>query len=301
MKNNLFCVFACAVLVVACNSSQKMTQYVKGNFDKQGHRGCRGLMPENTIPAMIKALGYGVTTLEMDICISRDRKVFLSHEPFFNHEFTTLPNGKYIEEGKERSYNMFTMDYDSISKYDVGLKTNPRFPKQEKIKATKPLLSDVFLAVNNAMMTRKRPFPYYNIEAKTLPETDGVFHPAPSEFVELLIAVIKDNHMEKQVIIQSFDFRVLQYIHKHYPTMATAMLIEPADKRSFRKQLTDLGFNPTIYSPGFELVTKSLVDDCHTKNIRIIPWTVNDKTKINGLKELGVDGLISDYPDLLND
>jgi glycerophosphoryl diester phosphodiesterase len=278
-----------------------MTTYKQGSFDKQGHRGCRGLMPENTIPAMITALGSGVTTLEMDVCISKDKKVFLSHEPFFNHEITTLPDGKYIDEQVERSYNMFQMDYDSISKFDVGLKPNPRFAKQQKLKAVKPLLSDVFLSVKNSMMTRKRPFPFYNIETKTSPETDGIYHPAPAEFVELLMAVIKDNSMEQQVIIQSFDFRTLQYLHKHYPAIATAMLIETADKRSFRKQLADLGFVPYIYSPGFELVTPNLVNECHSRGIRIIPWTVNEKAKINTLKAMGVDGIISDYPDLLNE
>lgn len=267
-------------------------------FDKEGHRGCRGLMPENTIPAMLYAIGLGVNTLEMDISFSKDKKAFLSHEPFFNHEITIKPDGNFIEEQDERNYNMYRMNYDSIIKYDVGMKPHPRFPQQQKIKAVKPLLSDLFDAVKADMMTRRRPFPYFNIETKTLPATDNIYHPAPAEFVDLLMKVIKEKQLEEYVIIQSFDFRTLQYLHEHYPQMKTAMLIEPDNKSSFRKQLKDLGFIPTIYSPDFSLVTARLIQDCHDQGIKIIPWTVDDKKKIAELKAMGVDGIITDYPDL---
>ena len=267
-------------------------------FDKQGHRGCRGLLPENTVPAMITALGLGVTTLEMDVCISKDKKVFLSHDPFFNHEITLLPDGGFIPEKNEQLFNMYNMDYDSIIKYDVGLKPHPRFPNQQKMKAVKPLLSDVFRAVKEYMMTVRRPFPYYNIETKCLPEGDNFYHPKPAEFIELLMQVIKENIMEEFVIIQSFDFRTLQYLHLHYPTIKTAMLIESNNKNSFRKQLKDLGFVPTIYSPESIMVIPGMVNECHDLNMKIIPWTVNDKKEIERFKKMGVDGIITDYPDL---
>ena len=270
-------------------------------FDKQGHRGCRGLMPENTVPAMLNAIGLGVTTLEMDISISKDKKVFLSHEPFFNHEITTKPDGNFITEKEERSFNMYKMNYDDIIKYDVGIKPHPRFPDQQKIKAVKPLLSDVFKAVKEYMMTARRPFPLYNIETKCLPATDNIYHPAPAEFVELLMAVIKENQMEEQVIIQSFDFRTLQYLHLHYPNIKTAMLVEANNRNSFRKQIKDIGFTPTIYSPEESLVIPDLIKNCHDLNMKIIPWTVNDKTKIKEFKQMGVDGIITDYPNLFNE
>lgn len=282
----------------ATDNTMKNINYTPADFDKEGHRGCRGLMPENTIPAMVYALGMGVTTLEMDISFSKDKKPLLSHEPFFNHEITTKPDGGFIDEKEEKKYNLYTMRYDSIIKYDVGLKPHPRFPQQQKMKAVKPLLADVFDAIRNDMMTRRRPFPFYNIETKTTPATDNIYHPAPAEFVELLMKVIKEKEMEDYVIIQSFDFRTLQYLHQHYPHIKTAMLIEADNKSSFRKQLTDLGFNPNIYSPDFSLVTADLVAKCHALNIKVIPWTVNDKKKIEELKQLGVDGIITDYPDL---
>lgn len=277
---------------------KETSQTSQTDFDKQGHRGCRGLMPENTVPAMINALGLGVTTLEMDVVITKDKQVILSHEPFFNHEITTKPDGTFIGEKEERQYNIYQMNYDVVAGYDVGLKPHPRFAKQQKMRAAKPRLADVFDSVKNYMMMARRPFPYYNIETKTTPATDNVYHPAPAEFVELLMKVIKEKQMEEQVIIQSFDFRTLQYLHQKYPQIKTAMLIEDFDTRTFEQQLKALGFTPTIYSPAYKLVTKELVSKCHAQNIQVIPWTVNTKDEIEKYKGMGVDGIITDYPDL---
>jgi glycerophosphoryl diester phosphodiesterase len=271
------------------------------HFDTQGHRGCRGLMPENTIVAMLKAIDLGVTTLEMDASITKDKKVILSHEPFFNHEITTKPDGSYVTEQEEKSLNMYLMQYDEIVKYDIGLKPHPRFLQQEKVKAIKPLLADVFIAVKNKIDSTKQPMPFFNIETKCLPSTDNIYHPTPDVFIDLLMQVIKDYKMEDYVIIQSFDFRTLQYLHKNYPNIKTAMLIEENDTLSFTQQIEKNGFTPTIYSPHFGLVKEPLVKDCHAKNIKLIPWTVNDKKEINRLKALGVDGIISDYPNLFNE
>ncbi len=299
MKIILASIFAIAFFS-SCNSTKKMSAYSPVAFDKEGHRGCRGLMPENTIPAMMNALDLGVNTLEMDVCVSKDKKIFLSHEPFFNYEITTKPDGHFISEEKEHDYNTYTMTYDSIVKYDVGLKPHPRFPKQQKMAAVKPLLADLFNAVKESYKTKRQAYPFFNIEIKTMPETDNIYHPEPKEFTEMLMAVIRENGMEDQVIIQSFDFRSLSYLHQKYPHIKTAMLVEASDKRSFRKQLDDLGFAPTTYSPAFEIVTPALIKEAHEKNIRIIPWTVNDASKIKELKNWGVDGIITDYPDLFN-
>jgi glycerophosphoryl diester phosphodiesterase len=290
------------VISMAC-SSPKIVQHTPlqpGAFDKQGHRGCRGLMPENTWPAMKMALDLGVTTLEMDAVITKDKKVILSHEPWFEKDITTKPDGTFIGEREERKFNINWMTYDDVMTFDVGMKPHPRFPQQQKMKAVKPLLSEVIDNVKQYMMTSRRPFPYYNIETKTDPQFDGVFHPKPDEFVELLMSVIKEKGIEDHTVIQSFDFRSLQYLHQHYPAINTAMLIEITDGRSLDEQLKALGFVPTIYSPAYELVNEKLIKSCHDKNIKIIPWTVNTKEEIQKLKEMGVDGIISDYPDLFN-
>ena len=267
-------------------------------FDVQGHRGCRGLMPENTIPAMLKALDLGVTTLELDVVITKDNKVLVSHEPWFEAEITTKPDGTFIKPAEAMQYNIFQMNYDEIVKYDVGMKAHPRFPRQEKVKAIKPLLADLFDSVAENMKTRRRPFPYFNIETKCLPAGDGRFHPKPEEFVELLMAVIKEKQVEERVIIQSFDFRTLKYLHEKYPPIKTALLIEDSDENDFDGQLTKLGYTPEYYSPNQTLVDEKLVKQCHDKGMKIIPWTVNDEKQIKKLKKIGVDGIITDYPDL---
>lgn len=267
-------------------------------FDKQGHRGCRGLMPENTIPAFMHALSLGVTTLEMDAVITQDKQVILSHEPFFNHDITTKADGSFFTAAEEKQFNIFQMSYATANTFDVGLKPNPRFLQQKKIAAHKPLLSAVIDSVKQYVQDHKIAFPYFNIETKSQPSTDNVFHPAPAEFVDLLMNVIKEKNIEAHVIIQSFDFRTLQYLHQKYPGIKTAMLIEGNDSRTLDQQLDALGFTPDIYSPAYALVKEELIRACHDKKMRIIPWTVNDKPTIEKLKGMGVDGIISDYPNL---
>lgn len=271
---------------------------LSSSIDLQGHRGCRGLMPENTIPAFIKALELNVTTLEMDAVITKDNQIIISHEPFFNHEITTKPNGDTVTETEEKSLNIYTMNFDSVKMYDVGLKIHPRFLNQQKLHVTKPLLNDLIESVENYTAMHKRSAVFYNIETKCMPEGDNIYHPLPGPFVEMIMNTIKDKNIENRVIIQSFDIRSLQYLNLHYPQIKTALLVEEDDKKIFAYQLQALGFIPTIYSPAYQLVTPLLVKQCHDTGIKIIPWTVNDVETMQKLINLGVDGLISDYPNL---
>lgn len=271
------------------------------SFDKQGHRGCRGLMPENTIPAMLHALALGVTTLELDVVITKDKQVVVSHEPFFNHDITTKPNGDAVTLEEEKGLNIYQMNYAEVRTYDVGLKPHPRFPQQQKIKAYKPLLSELLDSVAQYMIKASRLPPQFNIETKCLPIGDEIYHPKPDEFIELLMKEIKVRKLENSVVIQSFDFRTLQYLHQHYPHIKTAMLIEDNDKRSIEKQITALGFTPSIYSPHFSLVNEAVISYCRSKKMKLIPWTVNTKEEIERLKKMGVDGIITDYPNLFNE
>ncbi len=288
----------CTILFVAgCHTAQQLKMNLP-LFDKEGHRGARGLAPENTIPAMLKGLDMGVTTLEMDAVITKDKQVILSHEPFFNHEITTKPDGSFIDEKEERKFNIYGMTLEETRHYDVGLKPHPRFPQQERLKANKPLLSDVITQADDYAVSNKRPLPFFNIETKSQPATDNIYHPAPEEFVDLLMAVIISKKVTDRVIIQSFDPRTLQIVHRKYPSVKTALLIEDFDKRTLEQQLTQLGFYPVVYSPAAVLVTPALLEACHNKKIKVIPWTVNDRNEMDRLRQLGVDGIITDYPNL---
>lgn len=286
-------------LVVSCHATRKNTATpLLPAFDKEAHRGGRGLMPENTIPAMLHAIDLGVTTLEMDAVITKDSQVILSHEPFFSAAIATKPDGTPVTVPEERNLNIYQMTYDETRRYDVGKKGNPSFKEQQKMPATKPLLSAVIEAAEAYTKKKKVAPVFYNIETKSNPKTDGQYHPAPEEFVDRLMAVILKKNIEGRVIIQSFDFRTLQVLHKKYPTIKTAALV--ADNRGLEEHLKALGFIPTIYSPVYNLVKPELIEQCHKQQIKILPWTVNDKPTIDKLKAMGVDGIISDYPNLFD-
>jgi glycerophosphoryl diester phosphodiesterase len=296
--------FISTLILLSCVSPKKtgISQVIGSKapnvFDKQGHRGCRGLMPENTIPAMLKALELGVTTLEMDAHITKDRLVIISHDPFFNHDITTKPDGTYLTDKEEKNYVLYKMDYAETLPYDVGLKPYPRFPRQQKLTVYKPLLADLVDSTEQFCKSHNRDLPFYNIETKSQPATDNIYHPGPDEFVKLLMQVIHSKKIDARVIIQSFDPRTLQIIHQKYAGIKTALLIEGFDKRTLKEQLDQLGFIPSIYSPDYTLVNDDLLKQCHQQHIKVIPWTVNDKPTIERLKEMGTDGIITDYPDL---
>ncbi|MCL9808679.1 glycerophosphodiester phosphodiesterase family protein [Flavobacterium luminosum] len=264
-------------------------------FDIQGHRGCRGLLPENSIEAMIKAIDLGVTTLEMDIVISKDHQVLLSHEPFLSHEIALDLNNKEITEEEEKRFNLYQMNYDEIKRYDCGSKIHPRFLEQQKIPTYKPLLAEVIDTVERYLSLK---YPerklYYNIETKTTVEGDDIFHPKPEQFVDLLVRVIKEKKIEHKVYIQSFDVRTLQYLHQKYPEFKTVLLVE--NTWSIDKNLDLLGFYPDVYSPEFVLLNKKKTSYLHKKNIKVIPWTVNEQKDMITVLSYGIDGLITDYP-----
>src|SRR5690349_697312 len=213
MKKNTFICFLFLSLVGCHTAKQNSSSLSNTKLDKQGHRGCRGLMPENTIPAMIKAIDLGVTTLEMDLVISKDKKVVVSHDVYFNEKITTTPEGNFLTKAEAGKRLLYTMNYDSIREYDVGLKSHPDFPRQEKIAVHKPLLSDL-LDATEAYGKQKGRQLNYNIEIKSNPENDGKKHPEVSEFVDLAIKVIKEKGIFNRATIQSFDPRSLQYLHK---------------------------------------------------------------------------------------
>lgn len=264
-------------------------------FDIEGHRGCRGLYPENTIVAFIEALKLGVNTLEMDVVVSKDGKLVVSHDPYVNPDFCDFPEGQPSESDAIKYAKLYNMTYEQISHYDCGSRLNSKFPEQKKMFANKPLLIDVIDTVEKYIKQKNLPPVQYNIETKSTPEGDDVDQPKPDVFAKLLYDLLKQKNVLNKCIIQSFDPRTLQVIHKVDANANTALLI--ADIDSFDKNIKQLGFIPSIYSPNFILVNEKLIAKCHEQKIKIIPWTINDEDKMKKLKELGVDGIITDYPD----
>lgn len=263
-------------------------------FDAEAHRGGRGLMPENTIPAMLDAIGRNVTTLEMDLHISGDGQVIVSHDAWFNPLITTTPDGKFL--AKEEKRLLYSMPYDSIARYDVGLKPHPEFPRQKKMAVKKPLLADLVDATERYAKRRKKTM-WYNMEIKSSPQGDGSEHPAPEEFADKVIGLLKAKHLLGRTVIQSFDLRPLQIIHQKYPDVKLSFLTGKGSE-DVDGQLKLLGFTPFIYSPYYTLISAATVSRCHELGMKIVPWTANTAEEIKKLKDMHVDGLITDYPDL---
>lgn len=165
------------------------------------------------------------------------------------------------------------------------------------MKAYKPLLAHLIDSVMDYASQNQRTIPRFNIETKCRPEGDRLYHPEPSVFVDSLMRVIQDKKIIASVTIQSFDIRTLQYLHRKDSTVSIALLIDEKDTRSIDQQFDELGFKPNIYSPHYSLVNVGLIESCHQLGIKVIPWTVNDADKMKQLKKIGVDGLITDYPD----
>ncbi len=263
-------------------------------LDIQGHRGCRGLMPENTLDAFQKALELGVTTLELDLAISKDHQVIVSHEPYFRSAISLQPDGQEIPKESETEFNMYRMDYDSIRMYDVGSKPDPRFPERENRKAYRPLLKEVIELAKVYATKNTSPIPYFNIEIKRSPMFDTIFHPDAESFADLVLEVVNQSGVKEKFIIQSFDLESLKLVHSKDPSIPLALLIE--HELDYRQNIEKLGFIPAIYSCYFKLVTQELIDYCKANEMKLIPWTVNEYVDIQSMLDLQVDGIISDYP-----
>ena len=285
-------------IITACKSIRpyKQSKMEFPKFDIEAHRGGRGLMPENSIPAMLNALEMGVNTLEMDIHITKDGDVVVTHDDYLSPAFILQSNGQEIPESEAKKNIIYQMAYADLKRFDIGSKYYSNFPQQKKINTYIPLLSDLIDSIQNDIDKNKRKQIYYNIETKSSGKGDNILHPKPEKFVSLLMDVIFKKKISQYVIIQSFDKRTIQIIHQTYPNIKTAYLI--SNKKTFEQNIIDLGFKPSIYSPEYHLVNENLIKKCHDHYIKIIPWTVNNLEEINQLRDLGVDGIITDYPNI---
>jgi glycerophosphoryl diester phosphodiesterase len=263
-------------------------------FSIEGHRGARGLLPENTIPSFIKALEHGADTIELDLVVSRDNKLVVSHEPWFSSVISLDKNGNPIPADKQKEHNIFKMDYSEIKKYDVGSLGNKDFPEQQKMKAYKPLLSEVFKEIKKYVQKNKLQPIRYNIEIKSGLDGDNVYHPTPAIFAKMVYDEILANKMENHVIVQSFDVRPLQQLTKMPVKLPLALLV--MNKDGIEKNVEKLGFVPDTYSPHFSLIDEPTVQYARQKGMKIIPWTINEISDMEKMKKYNLDGIITDYP-----
>ncbi len=266
-------------------------------IDIQGHRGARGMVPENTIEGFIYAITAGATTLEMDLVMSAERQMIISHEPWMDPAICVSKDGRPIEEGSEEEHNIFEMSYGEIMQYDCGRLGNERFPRQRQMPSFKPMFVEAIMEIQHFIEGNSLPFVRFNIELKSREEWDNIFHPGVEEYAELMMNEVMSLPIERRFNIQSFDHRVLQFLHHTYPEVPLALLVD--EHEDIDEKLAHLGFVPDILSPHYNHVNRELVIRCRDENMQLIPWTVNDRFIMEGLLDIGVNAIITDYPNIL--
>jgi len=297
-------------------------------FDLQGHRGTRGLAPENTLPAFARALEIGVDTLELDTNVTRDGVVIVMHDMRLNPDVARGPDGEWL---KERGPAVHQMTFAELSRYDVGrLKPGTKyagnFPDQVAVDGTRaPRLADLFAMVRGAGDHRVR----FNIETKISPLAPDEA-PPPGEFARRLVEEIRAGGMAKRSTIQSFDWRTLAVVQRIAPDIPTVYLssqqkwgdtictgpaaqtpdVDPSQcgdsPWTAGVQLRREGSVPrmvkaaggTIWSPFYQDVDAGRLAEAHKLGLRVVVWTVNDPAQMKRMVEMGVDGLITDRPDI---
>ena len=288
-----------ATMVVTAPDGRTWTHsFDMGDYvDLQAHRGGAGLMPENTVSAMKNALDLHVNTLEFDLQISSDGLVVVSHDNYFHSRYATRPDGTLVRKEEPKEY-LYTMPYDSIARYDVGLRPVDRWPEQKKIAEIKPLASDLIDFAEQYSTLQGLSAPRYNIEIKSRTgEGEGTLWPDYKEFCDKCMPLLLSKNLGDRLVVQTFDVRALEYIHEKWPEVELSYLTE--DETEIATILSQISFKPRWWSPNYEVVTRENVAYCHALGIKVVPWTVDDPAEIRRMVDCGADAIISNYPDRL--
>jgi glycerophosphoryl diester phosphodiesterase len=291
-----------------------------GPFDLEGHRGARGLAPENTLPGFARALGLGVTTLEMDLAVTKDGIVVVTHDSTLNPDLVREPEGTWLLLPGDAIRMLRAVD---LRRYDVG-RIRPgsayakQFPDQVGADgAIVPTLSEVYALARRAGNDEVR----FNVETKIDPRWP-TRAPSPEAFVKLVLEVVRTAGREGRTTIQSFDWRTLRLVQEAAPEIETVCLTseEAGDEQLQRGRrgasawlggldADDYGSVPQLvkaagcrtWSPRYRDLTADANATAHRLGLRVVPWTVNEPADMKSLIELGVDGIISDRPDRLRE
>ncbi len=288
-------------------------------FDLQGHRGARGLRPENTLPGFAHALAIGVSTLELDTGVTRDGVVVVSHDTALNPDHTRDASGTWLE---GTGPTIFSLTFAELQAFDVGrLRAGTayaaRFPEQQPVDGERiPRLADVFALVKKVGDTEVR----FNIETKINPRKPDAT-PSAEAFAEALVREIRLAAMEERAMIQSFDWRTLGIVQRIAPEIGTVSLttqqrdddniglgkphpspwLGGLDANDFEGSIPRLvkAAGAPVWSPDFTELTEQLIGEAHALGLRVIPWTANHPDDMARLIDMRIDGLITDRPDLL--
>lgn len=256
-----------------------------------GHRGSRGTVPENTIPAFEAALLAEADVLEMDMGVTKDNVIVISHEPNIVPERCLGPDGNKLQ----KPVPIRSLTLAELKKYDCGSLVNPKFTRQLPVPGERiPTLAEVFAMVKASGYEAAAKVEF-NIETKIFP-AEPELTPSPTDFARLVADVVKKNGLEKRTIVQSFDVRTLKEIKRLAPAIRTSQLtyeelvdIVPALKSA----------KADIWSPNYKWVTRESINEAHAAGIQVAPWTINTKKEWDAAIAAGVDAIITDYPEAL--
>ncbi len=269
-------------------------------LEVHGHRGCRGLFPENTLPGFLHAAALGVDVLEMDVVISADQQVVVSHDPWLAAHLCHDAGGLRIAPARERQHNLYHMPYNAIRQCDCGSWPNPDFPFQQPVAAPKPLLREVLAATEALPRPPGSRRLRYSVEIKCTPSSDNLYHPEPAQFLALVLAELVAADMLPHTTLLCFDPRVLRLAHAQLSSKLALCLLSE-NGQPWPAAIAELGFQPNVFGPNYDSVTPAAVAELRSlsPDTALVPWTVNNPLDMQRLMSMGVDGLTSDYPDRL--
>lgn len=263
-------------------------------FELHGHRGARGLAPENTLSSFEQAIEIGVDAIELDVVVTKDDQVIVSHEAWMNPEICLAPNGKEIQLHELDNHRIYQMTFDETQAYECGMKSPSNFPNQLNEESTKPLLASV-LQMGTALSKNHGRNLKFTIEIKSFLEGDEIFHPKPAKFCRLVIEAIRKYTDEDKVYIQSFDHRILKHFNTYYPNIKLGYLIE---NKEVDKAIANLNFTPHYLGIKHIYIDSELIKIAKNKGFKVFAWTVNEKEEMQMLVNIGVDAIITDYPNI---
>lgn len=263
----------------------------QNNVKYFGHRGCRGLYPENTIKGFKKAIELGVDGIEWDVVVNKDQELIISHEPFIDTNYCSNKDGSEIKLSENRELNIYKLSTNEIKQFDCGLKPNKRFPKQEKSIETKP----TFKEVENAIKKYKGTILF---EIKSNEKQIDTFYPEAKKYAKIIYENLKNSSLLSHCIFMSFDYKIINELYQLFPKSKFIFLIDQPFK-NFQQITKELIFKPFGLGINYKLATKKIITNVHLEKIKIYAWTVNKIKDNNELIKMGIDGIITDYPNLL--
>jgi glycerophosphoryl diester phosphodiesterase len=262
-----------------------------------GHRGSRGILPENTLESFAFAIKAGAEAIELDVVMSGDGQLVVSHDPFIHHEICSHSDGRRITPEEEKDLNIFKMNIGEVKSFLCGTFAHHRFPEQNILRSNKPTLSELWNFVKEYCALNNFEIPLFNIEIKSSPEWDGTFHPYPAEYAKSFYAQFIALDFTENAWIQSFDARILNELHALDSSLRLIYLSDDSGK-SIDEKLEELNFSPFGYSPSWRILDEEIVSVCNTRQLELLAWTVNEKDLAQRLMRMGVKNIITDYPHL---